>query len=253
MRSITMKELEGKVCLVTGASRGIGRAIALALAELGAQIAFSYQSSHEKAEEICRLITAKGGCCRAFAANMAVEEEVNRMVQEINDTMGPIAILVNNAGITRDRSFLKMTKAMWDEVISVNLDGLFNVTHAALPCMMNLGWGRIINISSVVGLTGNFGQTNYAATKGGVNAFTMTLAREVARKGITVNSIAPGFIATDMTKDVPAAALEQVKAMTPVGRLGNPEEVADAVAFLAGPRSSYITGQVLSVNGGLYM
>lgn len=248
-----MKELEGKVCLVTGASRGIGRAIALALAELGAQIAFSYQSSHEKAEEICRQITAKGGRCRAFAANMAVEEEVNRMVQEINDSMGPIAILVNNAGITRDRSFLKMTKAMWDEVIHVNLDGLFNVTHATLPCMINLGWGRIINISSVVGLTGNFGQTNYAATKGGVNSFTMTLAREVARKGITVNSIAPGFIATDMTKDVPAAALEQVKAMTPVGRLGNPEEVADAVAFLAGPRASYITGQVLSVNGGLYM
>lgn len=248
-----MKELEGKVCLVTGASRGIGRAIALALAELGAQIAFSYQNSHEKAQEICQLIKSKGGRCRAFAANMAVEEEVNRMVQEINDSMGPISVLVNNAGITRDRSFLKMTKAMWDEVISVNLDGLFNVTHAALPCMINLGWGRVINISSVVGLTGNFGQTNYAATKGGVNAFTMTLAREVARKGITVNSIAPGFIATDMTKDVPASALEQVKAMTPVGRLGNPEEVADAVAFLAGPRASYITGQVLSVNGGLYM
>jgi 3-oxoacyl-(acyl-carrier-protein) reductase len=253
MRSITMKELEGKVCLVTGASRGIGRSIALALAELGAQIAFSYQNSHEKAEEICQLIKSKGGRCRAFAANMAVEEEVNRMVQEINDSMGPISILVNNAGITRDRSFLKMTKAMWDEVIHVNLDGLFNVTHATLPCMINLGWGRIINISSVVGLTGNFGQTNYAATKGGVNSFTMTLAREVARKGITFNSIAPGFIATDMTKDVPAAALEQVKAMTPMGRLGNPEEVADAVAFLAGPRAGYITGQVLSVNGGLYM
>lgn len=248
-----MKELEGKVCLVTGASRGIGRAIVLALAEMGAQIAFSYQNSHEKAEEICRLITSKGGRCRAFAANMAVENEVIRMVDEINGSMGPISILVNNAGITRDRSFLKMTKALWDEVISVNLDGLFNVTHAALPCMINLGWGRIINISSVVGLTGNFGQTNYAATKGGVNAFTMTLAREVARKGITVNSIAPGFIATDMTKDVPAAALDQVKAMTPVGRLGNPEEVADAVAFLASPRASYITGHVLSVNGGLYM
>ncbi len=217
-----MKELEGKVCLVTGASRGIGRAIALTLAELGAHIAFSYQHSHEKAEEICQSITSMGGSCRAFAANMASEEEVMGMVQEINGSMGPISILVNNAGITRDRSFLKMTKAMWDEVISVNLDGLFNVTHATLPCMMNLGWGRIVNISSVVGLTGNFGQTNYAATKGGVNAFTMTLAREVARKGITVNSIAPGFIDTDMTKDVPAAALDQVKAMTPVGRLGNP-------------------------------
>ena len=252
-RSITMKELEGKVCLVTGASRGIGRAIALALAELGAQIAFSYQFSHEKAKEICGLITSRGGRCRAFAANVAVEEEVNRMVQEINDSEGPVSVLVNNAGITRDRSFLKMTKAMWDEVLSVNLDSLFNVTHAVLPCMTNLGWGRIVNISSFVGLTGNFGQTNYAAAKGGVNSFTMTLAREVARKGITVNSIAPGFIATDMTKDIPAAALDQVKAMTPMGRLGNPEEVADAVAFLASPRASYITGHVLSVNGGLYM
>ncbi len=135
----------------------------------------------------------------------------------------------------------------------VNLDGLFNVTHAALPCMINLGWGRIINISSFVGLTGNFGQTNYAVTKGGVNSFTMTLAREVGRKGITVNSVAPGFIATDMTKEVPASTLDQVKAMTPVGRLGNPEEIADAVAFLASPRASYITGHVLSVNGGLYM
>ncbi|HZQ46864.1 MAG TPA: 3-oxoacyl-[acyl-carrier-protein] reductase [Verrucomicrobiae bacterium] len=248
-----MKELEGKVCLVTGASRGIGRAIALALAELGAQIAFSYQTSHEKAEEICRTVTSNGGRCRAFAVNMAEEEEVNRMVEEINGSMGPISILVNNAGITRDRSFLKMTKALWDEVIKVKLDGLFNATHAALPCMITQGWGRIINISSVVGLTGNFGQANYAVTKGGVNSFTMTLAREVARKGITVNSIAPGFIATDMTKDIPAAALDQVKAMTPVGRLGNPEEVADAVAFLASPRASYITGHVLSVNGGLYM
>ncbi len=248
-----MKELEGKVCLITGGARGIGRSVALAMAESGAQVAFNYQNSHEQAEEICQSITTKGGRCRAFATNVTSEEDVNQMIQEINDSMGPISILVNNAGITRDRSFLKMTKGMWDEVMSVNLDGLFNVTHATLPFMINLGWGRIVNISSVVGLTGNFGQTNYAATKGGMNAFTMTLAREVARKGITVNSVAPGFIATDMTKEVPASALDQVKAMTPVGRLGNPEEIADAVAFLASPRSSYITGHVLSVNGGLYM
>ncbi|MDB6017588.1 MAG: 3-oxoacyl-(Acyl-carrier-protein) reductase [Pedosphaera sp.] len=248
-----MKELQGKVCLVTGGARGIGRAIALAMAESGADIAFNYQQSRERAEEICRLIEGKGVRCRTFAANVTSEEEVNRMVQETSDSLGPISILVNNAGITRDRTFMKMTRQMWDEVLEVNLDGPFNVTHAVLPCMINLGWGRIINISSFVGLTGNFGQTNYAVTKGGINSFTMALAREVARKGITVNAVAPGFISTDMTKDVPASVLDQVRAMTPMGRLGNPEEVADAVTFLASPRASYITGQVLSVNGGIYM
>jgi 3-oxoacyl-[acyl-carrier protein] reductase len=248
-----MKELEGKVAVVTGGTRGIGQAIVMALMAMGAKVAFNYQNSREKADELCRHVESKGGRSRAFAANVTSEEEVEKMVHEVNDSMGPISILVNNAGITRDRSFLKMTRAMWDEVLRVNLDGPFIVTHAVLPCMINLGWGRIINISSFVGLTGNFGQTNYATTKGGLNAFTQTLAREVARKGITVNSVAPGFINTDMTKDVPAATLEQVKGMTPVGRLGNPEEVADAVAFLASPRASYITGHVLSVNGGLYM
>jgi 3-oxoacyl-[acyl-carrier protein] reductase len=248
-----MNGLEGKLCLVTGGARGIGRAIVMAMAEAGADIAFNYQQSREPAEEICRQVGEKGRRCRTFAANVVSENEVNSMVQEINDSMGPISILVNNAGITRDRSFLKMTKAMWDEVMHVNLDGVFNVTHAVLPLMINLGWGRVINISSFVGLAGNFGQTNYAVTKGGVNSFTMTLAREVARKGITVNSVAPGFITTDMTKEVPASTLDQVKAMTPIGRLGDPEEVADAVAFLASPRANYITGQVLSVNGGLYM
>ncbi|HWF19564.1 MAG TPA: 3-oxoacyl-[acyl-carrier-protein] reductase [Verrucomicrobiae bacterium] len=248
-----MKELDGKVAIVTGGTRGIGQAIVLALTEMGAKVAFNYQNSREKADELCRVIESRGGCCRAFVADVTSEEEVKRMVHEINDSMGPISVLVNNAGITRDRSFLKMNRAMWDEVLRVNLDGPFIVTHAVLPCMINLGWGRIINISSFVGLTGNFGQTNYAATKGGLNSFTCALAREVARKGITVNSVAPGFISTDMTKDVPAPTLEQVKTLTPMGRLGNPEEVANAVAFLASPRSSYITGHVMSVNGGLYM
>lgn len=248
-----MKELDGKIAVVTGGTRGIGHAIVLALAEMGAQVAFNYQHSKEKAEELCHQVESKGGISRAFAADVTSGEEVEHMVNQINDSMGPINILVNNAGITRDRSFLKMTKAMWDEVMRVNLDGPFIVTHAVLPSMINLGWGRIVNISSFVGLTGNFGQTNYAATKGGINSFTMTLAREVARKGITVNSVAPGFIATDMTKDVPATTLDHVKALTPMGRLGNPEEVANAVAFLASPRASYITGHVMSVNGGLYM
>ncbi|MDB6124957.1 MAG: 3-oxoacyl-(Acyl-carrier-protein) reductase, partial [Pedosphaera sp.] len=227
-----MKELQGKVCLVTGGARGIGRAIALEMAELGADIVFNYQNSKEKAEEICKLINERGVRCRSFAVNVTSEAEVNQMLQETNESLGPVSILINNAGITRDRTFLKMTRQLWDEVMSVNLDGLFNVTHAALPYMITLGWGRIINISSFVGLTGNFGQTNYAVTKGGINSFTMALAREVARKGITVNSVAPGFITTDMTKEVPATTLDQVRAMTPIGRLGNPEEVANAVAFL---------------------
>jgi NAD(P)-dependent dehydrogenase (short-subunit alcohol dehydrogenase family) len=160
---------------------------------------------------------------------------------------------VNNAGITRDKSFLKMTKAMWDEVMHVNLDGVFYTTQLVAQDMVGSGWGRIINISSVVGQTGNFGQANYAATKGALIAFTESLARELARKGVTVNAVAPGFIDTDMTHGVPQATLDQVKALTPLGRLGKPEEVADAVVFLASSRASYVTGQVLGVNGGMYM
>jgi NAD(P)-dependent dehydrogenase (short-subunit alcohol dehydrogenase family) len=146
-----------------------------------------------------------------------------------------------------------MTKEMWDEVMHVNLDGLFNSTQAILPGMLEAGWGRIVNLASIVGQTGNFGQANYAATKAGAIAFTETLARELGRKNITVNAVAPGFIETDMTKDMPETALAQVKSMTPIGRLGRPEEIADAVVFLASSRSSYITGQVLAVNGGMYM
>ncbi len=247
------KELTGRVALVTGSASGIGRATALALAEQGADVVVNFQNSNGAADEVCRLAIEKGVRARAHKANVSCEEEVQQMVEEIKTELGAITILVNNAGITRDRSFLKMTRMMWDEVLGVNLNGPFNTTHAVLPGMIEAGWGRIINLASVVGLTGNFGQANYATTKGGLIAFTMTLAREVARKGITVNAVAPGFITTDMTKDVPAAVIESVKAMTPMGRLGKPEEVADAVVFLAGPRGGYITGQVLSVNGGMYM
>ncbi len=248
-----MKELQGKVCLVTGGARGIGRAIVSEMADRGADVAFNYQNSREKAEELEREVQSKGVRCKAYMADVTCEADVNRMVQEVHDTFGPISILVNNAGITRDRTFLKMTKQMWDEVMRVNLDGLFYATHAVLPFMTNFGWGRVISISSFVGETGNFGQCNYAATKGGVNAFTMALAREVARKGITVNAVAPGFTDTDMAKTIPTNTLDQIKSMTPVGRLGAPEEVAHAVGFLASPRSGFITGHVLSVNGGILM
>jgi 3-oxoacyl-(acyl-carrier-protein) reductase len=248
-----MKLLQGKVALVTGGSRGIGRAIVHALADAGADIAFTYVHAHEQAEEVCRAVRAAGVRCKAYQGSVASTEETERMIKEVIADFGPIQILVNNAGITRDKSFIKMTKELWEEVIHVNLDGLFNTTHAVVPGMAESGWGRIIVVSSMVGETGNFGQANYAASKGGAIAFTQTLARELARKNITVNAVAPGFIESDMTSRLPEVTLAHVIGETPVGRLGKPEEVADAVVFLASPRSSYITGAVLDVNGGMRM
>jgi 3-oxoacyl-(acyl-carrier-protein) reductase len=248
------KELKGKVCLVTGGSRGIGRAIVHAMANAGADVAFTYQTSREVAETLANSLSAeKGVRCRAYQANVAAAEEMQAVVKQVLAEFGPITILVNNAGITRDKSFLKMTKTMWDEVMRVNLDGVFYTTQLVAQDMVGAGWGRIINISSVVGQTGNFGQANYAATKGAVISFTESLARELARKGVTVNAVAPGFIETDMVQGMPETTVNQVKAMTPMGRLGKPEEIADAVVFLASPRASYVTGQVLGVNGGMYM
>ncbi|HWI56176.1 MAG TPA: 3-oxoacyl-[acyl-carrier-protein] reductase [Bacillota bacterium] len=249
-----IKELKGKVCFVTGGSRGIGRAIVTAMASAGADVAFTYQSSKESAEALAKSLTAeKGVRACAYQANVASMEDMQRAVKQVIAEFGPITILVNNAGITRDKSFLKMTKGMWDEVMRVNLDGVFYTTQLVANDMVGAGWGRIINISSIVGQTGNFGQTNYAATKGAVISFTESLARELARKGVTVNAVAPGFIETDMVNGMAPEAINQVKAMTPMGRLGKPEEIADAVVFLASPRASYVTGQVLGVNGGMYM
>ena len=247
------KALEGKTALVTGGSRGIGRATALALAEAGANVAINYQRCREAAEEVCGKARDMKVKAHVYQADVSRERDTQEMVDAVVKDFGRPQILVNNAGITNHKSFIKMTREMWDEVLGVNLNGPFNVTHALLAGMVEDEWGRIINVASIVGQTGNFGQANYAVTKGGIIAFTMTLAREVARKGVTVNAVAPGYIETDMTKDVPEAALDMVKGMTPLGRLGKPEEVAHAIVFLASPAASYITGQVIPVNGGMYM
>ena len=245
--------LAGKRALVTGGSRGIGRATTLALAALGADVAVNYNTSHDAAVATCELAAKSDVAARMFKANVSNADEAEAMAKAVQDDMGQVDILVNNAGITRDKSFVKMTRMMWDEVLGVNLNGPFNITHAVLPDMIAAGWGRVINVASIVGQTGNFGQANYAVTKGGLIAFTMTLAREVASKGVTVNAVAPGFIETDMTRDVPETVLESVRRMTPVGRLGKAEEIAHAITFLSDPRAGYITGQVIPVNGGMYM
>ena len=207
---VTIKPLAGKRVLVTGGSRGIGKATALVLAKAGATVAINYQHSAEAADEVCRCAGRLGVEASIYQADVSREDQAKAMIDAVIEDFGGIDILVNNAGITRDKSFLKMTKLMWDEVLGVNLNGVFHITRSVLPGMVETGWGRVINMTSIVGQTGNFGQANYAVSKGGLIAFTMTLAREVARKGVTVNAVAPGFIETDMTKDMtPEAALRR--------------------------------------------
>ena len=246
-------DLTGKVALVTGGSRGIGKSIALTLAARGADVAINCNTGGQLAEAVCEEIRQLGRKAEFYPHNVGDESEVEKMRDEILRDFGRIDILVNNAGITRDKSFKKMTREMWDAVINVDLTGVFLVTKQFVDPMAERGWGRVINIASVIGEIGNFGQTNYAAAKGGLIAFSKALAREYAKKGVTVNTVAPGFIRTEMTDAVPAEALKVVTDSTPLGRLGLPAEVAAGVAFLASNAASYVTGHVLDINGGYAM
>lgn len=243
--------LMGQTALVTGASRGIGKAVALELAAAGATVAVNYANSNAGADAVVAEITAQGGSAYALQADVSQEEEVNALVEAVIKRSGSLDVLVNNAGITRDGLLMRMKTSDWQAVINLNLTGVFLCTRAVTRPMLKQKRGRIVNITSVVGLMGNAGQANYAAAKAGVIGFTRSSAKELASRGITVNAVAPGFIATDMTKDLKAEAL---LAAIPLGRYGEVAEVAGAVRFLAAdPAAAYITGQVLQVDGGMLM
>ena len=239
-----------RVALVTGAGRGIGRAVAKRLAEDGCAVAVNYRSSAEAAQALVEEIKAAGGTAQAFAGDVSSPEDVKKLFEDVKAALGPVEILVNNAGRTQDGLLMRMKDTDWDNVLDADLKSVFLCTREAIRNMVRAKWGRIINISSVVGLTGNPGQANYGAAKAGVIGFSKCVAREYAAKGVTVNCVAPGYIATDMTKVLPDAAKE---AGIPQGAQGAPEDVANAVSFFAADASSYITGQVLAVDGGMTM
>ena len=242
--------LKEKIALVTGASRGIGKAIALHLAEEGAQIIINYAKNSEKAKEVVAAVESTGGKALAMQADVSCWQEVEKMVDSIYEKFGRIDILVNNAGVNRDELLISMEKEDWDVVINTNLGGLFNCTKAVAKYMMIQKNGRIINMSSVAGERGGRGQSNYAASKGGVNAFTRSVAMELAPKKVTVNAIAPGVIETEMSSTVIRRAKDFILNSVALKRLGQPEEIAKVVAFLASEDSSYITGEVIRVDGG---
>ncbi|MBQ7704298.1 MAG: 3-oxoacyl-[Selenomonadaceae bacterium] len=247
------KFLTGKVALVTGASRGIGRAVALRLSDAGAKIAVNFAGNVAKAEEVKAEIESRGGEVILVQGSVDNLEVVNSIVKKIVDTWGTVDILINNAGITRDNLLLKMTESDFDAVISTNLKGVFNCTKAVTKIMLKQRGGRIVNMASVVGLTGNAGQANYAAAKAGIIGFTKSAAKELASRGITVNAIAPGFIDTDMTAKLPEKIKEETLNQIPMGKFGTPEDVANLAAFLTSDQAAYITGQVINVDGGMAM
>ena len=245
--------LAGKVALITGASRGIGQAVALEMARAGADIAVNYSGSEAAAQATVDQVKALGRKAIMVKANVADADEVAAMVEAVQAEFGHIDILVNHAGITRDTLLMRMKDRDWDDVININLKGVYLVTKAVSPLMMKQRSGRIINMSSVVGVTGNAGQANYSASKAGVIGFTKTCAKELASRGILVNAIAPGFIHTDMTDVLPEKVKEATLAAIPLHRMAEPKEVASVAVFLASEYASYITGQVLNVDGGMVM
>jgi len=247
-----MNGLEGRIALVTGASQGIGRACAVALAASGATVALAARNE-AKLAEVAAEIEAAGGKAAAFALDVASEESIKAGAKAILDRFGKVEILVNNAGITRDDLVLRMKRSDWDDVIATNLTGAFLLTQAVLRAMLKNRWGRIINISSVVGRTGQAGQVNYAATKAGLIGMTQALAREVAARGVTVNAVAPGYIETPMTAVLNAEQTAAMLAAIPLGRAGTDSDIANAVLYLASEGAGYVTGTVLDVNGGMFM
>jgi 3-oxoacyl-[acyl-carrier protein] reductase len=246
-------KLERRKAIVTGASRGIGRAIAIALADEGADVAVNYASSEAAAQAVVREIEKRGRRGLAVRADVSDFPDTFRMAQEVLTSFGHVDILVNNAGVNSDKSFVKMDHAAWRKVLAINLDGVFNCTKVFIDSMLKQGYGRIVNITSVIGQIGNFGQANYAASKAGVSAMTKSLAKEFAAKGITVNALAPGFVETEMVESIPEKVRQRLLDQIPLKRFGKAEEVARAVIYLVSSDGDYITGEELSLNGGLLM
>ena len=243
-------ELKGEVALVTGASRGIGKAIAEQLAAMGATV-IGTATSDSGAENISAYLKSAGG--KGLCLNVTDTDSIASVMKSITDEFGAVSILVNNAGITKDNLLMMMKEDQWNDIIETNLTSIYRLSKAVVRSMMKARKGRIINIASVVGLTGNPGQTNYSATKAGMLGFTKSLAREIGSRNITVNCVAPGFIDTDMTKELPEEQREALIKQIPLNRLGDPADIAAAVSFLAGPQAAYITGETINVNGGMYM
>ncbi|MDP8939800.1 MAG: 3-oxoacyl-[acyl-carrier-protein] reductase [Actinomycetota bacterium] len=243
----------GRVAVVTGGGRGIGRAIAVRLAREGANVAVVYRSNDDAAEETAALVRKAGVGCETFKGDVASPEDVQSIFKGIAEAFGRLDILVNNAGVTRDNIMLRMKEEEFDEVLRTNLKGTYLCTRAVLRGMVRARWGRIVNVTSVVGLVGNAGQANYAASKAGIIGFTKSVAREVAQRGITANAVAPGYVETELTGGLDESVKEQIRAQIPAGRIGEPEEIADAVAFLVGEGASYLTGQTIAVDGGMVM
>ncbi len=247
-----MADLQGRIALVTGASQGIGRACALELARSGATVALAARNE-SKLAEVAAEIEAAGGKAAVFALDVASEDSIKAGAKAIVERFGKVEILVNNAGITRDGLMLRMKRADWDSVLNTNLTGAFLLSQALLSPMLKNRWGRIVNVSSIIGQTGQAGQVNYAASKAGLIGFTRAMAREVASRGITVNAVAPGYIETQMTAVLDEKHRAEMVTQVPLGRAGTDHDVAQAVAFLASDAASYITGHVLDVNGGMFM